>query len=75
MKQQFADERRTTIEESEFEHDIEDLIQREDMVVTVTQRLRETRSSLDLSSPMAWWKRTVRDGNARRRFRGSGFCC
>ncbi len=37
MKQQFADERRTTIEESEFEHDIEDLIQREDMVVTVTQ--------------------------------------
>ena len=37
MKQQFGDERRTTIEESEFEHDIEDLIQREDMVVTVTQ--------------------------------------
>ena len=37
MKQQFGDERRTTIEESEFEHDLEDLIQREDMVVTVTQ--------------------------------------
>jgi DNA gyrase subunit A len=36
MREQFADERRTVIEESEFEHDIEDLIQREDMVVTVT---------------------------------------
>jgi len=35
-REQFADERRTTIEEAEFEHDIEDLIQREDMVVTVT---------------------------------------
>ncbi|MEE9316677.1 MAG: DNA gyrase subunit A [Rhodospirillales bacterium] len=36
MKEQFADDRRTEIEEGEFEHDIEDLIQREDMVVTVT---------------------------------------
>jgi len=36
MREQFANERRTTIEEAEFEHDIEDLIQREDMVVTVT---------------------------------------
>ena len=36
MREQFATDRRTTIEESEFEHDIEDLIQREDMVVTVT---------------------------------------
>ncbi|MCH7832946.1 MAG: DNA gyrase subunit A, partial [Proteobacteria bacterium] len=36
MKEQFADERRTVIVEGEFEHDIEDLIQREDMVVTVT---------------------------------------
>jgi DNA gyrase subunit A len=35
-REQFADERRTTIEDAEFEHDIEDLIQREDMVVTVT---------------------------------------
>lgn len=32
----YADERRTTLEENEFEADIEDLIQREDMVVTVT---------------------------------------
>ena len=36
MKERFADARRTVIVEGEFEHDIEDLIQREDMVVTVT---------------------------------------
>jgi DNA gyrase subunit A len=36
MKEQYADPRRTTIEEAEFESDIEDLIAREDMVVTVT---------------------------------------
>jgi DNA gyrase subunit A len=36
MKEQFADPRRTEIIEGEFEQDIEDLIQREDMVVTVT---------------------------------------
>jgi len=32
----YATPRRTDLEEAEFEHDIEDLIQREDMVVTVT---------------------------------------
>ncbi len=36
MKERFADPRRTVIDVSEIEHDIEDLIQREDMVVTVT---------------------------------------
>jgi DNA gyrase subunit A len=36
VKEQFADPRRTGFELNEFEHDIEDLIQREDMVVTVT---------------------------------------
>ncbi|MBR4127649.1 MAG: DNA gyrase subunit A [Alphaproteobacteria bacterium] len=36
VKEEFATPRRTTLEEVEFEHDIEDLIQREDMVVTVT---------------------------------------
>ncbi len=36
MREQFATPRRSVIEESEFEHDIEDLIAREDMVVTVT---------------------------------------
>ena len=37
IRDKFGTPRRTTLEESEFEHDIEDLIQREDMVVTVTQ--------------------------------------
>ncbi len=36
VKEQFATPRRTAIEELEFEADIEDLIQREDMVVTVS---------------------------------------
>lgn len=36
LKEEFADERRTSIEQSEFEQDIEDLIPKEDMVVTVT---------------------------------------
>jgi DNA gyrase subunit A len=36
MREQFATPRRTQIEEGGFEHDIEDLIQREDMVVTVS---------------------------------------
>jgi len=36
MKERYADPRRTTIEDVEFEQDIEDLIQREDMVVTVS---------------------------------------
>ena len=36
MKAEYGTPRRTTIEEVEFETDIEDLIQREDMVVTVT---------------------------------------
>ncbi len=36
IRAQFATPRRTTIEDAEFEHDIEDLIAREDMVVTVT---------------------------------------
>ena len=36
ISEKFGDDRRTEIEPNEFEHDIEDLIQREDMVVTVT---------------------------------------
>ena len=35
-KENFADDRRTVLEENEFEHDIDDLIQREDMVITVS---------------------------------------
>lgn len=36
VKEEFATPRKTSIEQSEFEHDIEDLIPKEDMVVTVT---------------------------------------
>ena len=36
IKERYADPRRTMIEEVEFEHDIEDLIQREEMVVTLS---------------------------------------
>ncbi|HAI29219.1 MAG TPA: DNA gyrase subunit A, partial [Thalassospira sp.] len=36
MRNEFADPRRSEIQEAEFEHDIEDLIAREDMVVTVS---------------------------------------
>ena len=36
MKEQFATPRKTQIEEGGFEQDVEDLIQREDMVVTVS---------------------------------------
>jgi len=36
VKTEFATPRRTTLEELEFEHDVEALIQQEDMVVTVT---------------------------------------
>ncbi|MDG2285400.1 MAG: DNA gyrase C-terminal beta-propeller domain-containing protein, partial [Alphaproteobacteria bacterium] len=35
-KETFSTPRRTVLEENEFEHDIEDLIQREDMVITVS---------------------------------------
>ena len=38
IKENFATPRQTIIEDSEFEQDIEDLIAREDMVVSVTQR-------------------------------------
>ena len=36
IRERYATPRRTDIEENEFEHDVEDLIPREDMVVTVT---------------------------------------
>ena len=36
VREQFAVPRRTEIQDAEFEHDIEDLIAKEDMVVTVT---------------------------------------
>ena len=36
IKEEFAIPRRTQIDENEFEHDIEDLIAEEDVVITVT---------------------------------------
>ena len=36
VRERFADARRTTLEDAEIDQDIEDLIQREDMVVTVS---------------------------------------
>ena len=47
MRTQFATPRRSVIQEAEFEHDIEDLIQREDMVVTVTSSGYIKRVPLD----------------------------
>jgi DNA gyrase subunit A len=46
VKEQFGTLRKTEIQEGEFEHDIEDLIEREDMVVTVTMSGYIRRSSL-----------------------------
>ena len=37
-RKKFADARRTVLGEDEFEHDVEDLIQREEMVVTLSHR-------------------------------------
>ncbi|MBL4720951.1 MAG: DNA gyrase subunit A, partial [Alphaproteobacteria bacterium] len=36
IREKFGDDRRTAIEDAEFEHDLEDLIQREEMIITVT---------------------------------------
>ncbi len=47
IKNEFATPRLTAIEENEFEHDIEDLIAREDMVVTVTRNGYIKRVPLD----------------------------
>lgn len=48
VKDQFGTPRLTEIQEGEFEHDIEDLIEREDMVVTVTMSGYIRRSPLSL---------------------------
>ena len=48
VKEQFGTPRLTEIQEGDFEHDIEDLIEREDMVVTVTMSGYIRRSSLSL---------------------------
>ncbi len=47
VAEEFGDERRTTIEEHEADYDIEDLIPREDMVVTVSHGGYVKRVALD----------------------------
>lgn len=59
MKEQYATPRRTAIEDAEFEQDIEDLIQREDMVVTVTA------SGYIKRVPLATYRAQRRGGKGR----------
>ncbi len=70
IKEQFATPRRTEILDNEFEQDIEDLIQREDMVVTVTHGGYVKRVPvLGLSRPAPRRQGPLRHGHARGRFR------
>jgi DNA gyrase subunit A len=59
MKARYGTPRRTAIEEAEFEADIEDLIQREDMVVTVTQ------SGYIKRVPLSTYRAQARGGKGR----------
>jgi DNA gyrase subunit A len=59
VKKDFATPRITTIEMSEYEHDIEDLIPREDMVVTVTL------SGYIKRVPLATYRAQKRGGKGR----------
>ena len=59
IRNRFADPRRTEILDNEFEHDIEDLIQREDMVVTVTHNGYIKRT------PLATYRAQRRGGKGR----------
>ncbi len=59
MKIEFSTPRRTSLEEIEFEHDVEDLIQREDMVVTVTH------SGYIKRVPLAAYRAQRRGGKGR----------
>ena len=59
VKERFATPRRTTIEDLEFEIDLEDLIQREDMVVTVT------RLGYIKRTPLSTYREQRRGGKGR----------
>ncbi len=59
MKERFGTPRRTEILELEFESDIEDLIQREDMVVTVSQ------SGYVKRTPLSTYRAQKRGGKGR----------
>jgi len=59
IKERYADPRRTSIEEGEFEQDIEDLIPREEMVVTVSHNgyIKRVPGSPGAPGPRAMWRR------------------
>src|SRR5690606_19124862 len=59
VRERFADDRRTTIEDSEIDQDIEDLIQREDMVVTVS------RNGYVKRVPLSTYREQRRGGKGR----------
>ena len=59
VKERFATPRRTTIEELDYEVDIEDLIQKEDMVVTVT------RLGYIKRTPLSTYREQRRGGKGR----------
>ena len=59
VKERFANPRRTTIEEIDYEVDIEDLIQKEDMVVTVT------RLGYIKRTPLSTYREQRRGGKGR----------
>jgi DNA gyrase subunit A len=61
VKVRFGTPRRTEIIESEFEVDIEDLIQREDMVVTITHTGYVKRT------PLVTYRAQKRGGKGARR--------
>lgn len=59
IKEKFSTPRRSEFEENEYEHDIEDLIQREDMVVTATM------SGYIKRVPLATYRAQRRGGKGR----------
>ena len=69
VKERFATPRRTTIEDGEdYDIDIEDLIQKEDMVVTVTRLgYIQAHAAVDLSGAGARRQRPRRHGDPRGR--------
>ena len=74
MKKQFATPRRTVFAEATGQVEEEDLITREDMVVTVSHQVHQARSAFDLSRAAARRQGSRRHAGARRRFRVAAVC-
>jgi DNA gyrase/topoisomerase IV subunit A len=67
---EFATPRKTEIQDGGIDFEDEDLIQREDMVVTVSPcRLHQARAALDLPGAASRRQGPLRHGDARRGFR------